>query len=373
MRAILIVTFIIVFSSFCSAAEYPAYSGLSPEMKACLQSRLGAGLLKKIEKGITPKKNRRWLKADKIYAKCLLNEGEPIPEGLPYYDGLYFDAMSQIDETVNMQRAVRLVRESGVDWIALFARSRKRLGQNEREVRRLASANHDLIITGAPKYFRHKIDIEDDYIEATVKGIDKYGYRFVGEILYTHGDKKSGASYRSGERYTDPSLPGTEKLLTRLSGKDVPLMTHFEVYAPERDFHRFHKLYERWPDQIFIIPHMAFGSPGQVAEFLERHPNVYMTISKKVVLMDNFRDDRKLEKTGTAMMEGMVLKPEWKEILIRYQDRLLSATDAHMKKLWYEYPVLVFLNRVVLGQLPSEVAEKIAYKNARRIYRVEIN
>ena len=67
-------------------------------------------------------------------------------------------------------------------------------------------------------------------------------------------------------------------------------MTHWEVYAWERDWPRFSKLYDAYPKQLFIIPHMAFGSPQQVETILSRHPNVYMTLSKKLKTKEGFSD-----------------------------------------------------------------------------------
>ncbi len=363
---------VLLMSSNCWAVDFEAYQNLSPEMYDCIEGKLGSKMLGQLEAGIVPTDKAKWIKADKVFARCMYKVGQGIPSGVAYYDGPFFDAMSQIDETVDMGAAITLVREAKTDKLALFARSRKRLGQNEKAVLKLAKKNPDLIVLGSPKFFRHKRDLSDAYNDATIEGIDAHDYKFVGEILYTHGDKSSGKSYTSGERYTDPSLQGTKTLLKRLSETKTPLMTHFEVYAPERDFPRFHKLYADWPEQIFIIPHMAFGSVEQVTDFLKRHPNVYMTISKKTILMDDFQDPDKIDKIGSSMLEGLKLKPKWRDFLIKFQDQLLVATDAHMKKLWREYLVMVFLQRVVLGQLPRDVAEKIAYKNAERVYGVQL-
>ena len=151
------------------------------------------------------------------------------------------------------------------------------------------------------------------------------------------------------------------------------MMAHWEPYAPDRDFPLFHALYSAWPDQIFILPHMGFASPKQVTEFMERHPNLYMMTSKKDRLMSNFSDPNKQEKIGSAMLDGSKLRPEWKELLIKYQDRFLFGTDPHMKKLWNEYGEVVDRQRLVLGQLPQEVAEKIGYRNAEKVYGISID
>ena len=68
---------------------------------------------------------------------------------------------------------------------------------------------------------------------------------------------------------------------------------------------------------------------------------------------------------------GFVSQDEWKEILIEYQDKLLFATDAHKKHRWKKYSKIVRIYRDILNQLPEEVAKKIAYLNAARIYDIK--
>lgn len=343
-----------------------------PELLECLAEKIGSDKVTAILNGNPPtdKKSRRQLK--KTYERCAVMTGATIPKDITPYLGPLFDAMSQIDGTVDHAAAIERVRKSGVTRLALFARSKKHLHQNEREVLKLATQNPDLIVLGAPKFFKLSGDLTKAYIKATIKGIQTHGYRFIGEILYTHADKKSGKQYSSGERYIDPSKPGTANLLKAIATLNIPLMTHWEPYAPERDFPRFHALYDAWPNQIFIVPHMGFASPEQVDQFMGRHPNLYMIISKKERLMEDFSDPRKQASIGTAFLDGFRLRSQWKEILIRYQDRLIFGTDPHMKKLWEKYPIMIKSQRLVLGQLPVEAATKIAHKNAEKLYGIEV-
>lgn len=288
--------------------------------------------------------------------------------GFGEYDGPLFDAMAQIDHNVDFDEAIERVKAAGVSGMALFARSKK-LGQNEKAVLRLAGKNKGFIILGAPKYFGFGNDIGSDYIRATVEGVKRHGYRFVGEILYTHADKKHGRIMPGGETYIDPMLPGTKQFLEALAPLDVPLMTHWEPYALERDAHRFHALYDAYPDQIFIVPHMGFAKADTVREFLERHPNLYMTISKRERKNSILQDQSKLEFWGTRLTtDDGSLAPEWRPVLERFHDRLLFGTDAHKKFAWDRYSKPIPKFRVILGQLDREKAENIAYKNAEKIY-----
>ncbi len=371
---LLILTAVLLLVARPSAAfDWRSLAAPDSELYECLVRELGEERVAGLGKG-RPEDRKQRRKAKMALLKCKNEAALAKGTGTPPYDGPLFDAMSQIDETAARKRAMANVIDAGVDKLALFARSRKRLHQNERLVLDLAKHHPDLIVTGAPKYFRLKNDLSDTYIRATVEGVKKHDYRFVGEILYTHGDKSEGATTAQGERFVEPLAPGTRKLLQAVAPLDIPLMVHFENYAWDRDAPKFHRLFAQWPDQTFIIPHMAFATPEQVTELLSRHPNVYMTISKKERAMKGFSDADKADAIGSSLVDsGFRLRPEWREVLLRFQNRLLFATDPHWPSLWDSYQQPVLVHRVLLGQLPREAAEKIAYKNAERLYGVKVN
>lgn len=365
----LAVALILLLAGRATAFDFADVASAPPAVKACMEELLSEKGIEAVRSGKKPKDRNVRKKIKKAYSSCLSASAD----GDTFrYDGPLFDAMSQIDETVKVNQAMEGVREAGVSKLVLFARSRKRLHQNEDLVQKLAKRNPDLIVLGAPKYFQLSGDVTDAYIKATVSGIKNYDYKVVGELLYTHGDKASGKQYSSGERYVDPSRPGTAKLLTALVPLKIPFMAHWEPYAPERDFPKFHKLYSDWPDQVFLLPHMGFASAEVVDEFMSQHPNLYCLTSKKERYMGDFASKEKQDSIGSPMLSGNTLRPEWKALLIKFQDRILFATDPHMKKLWMKYGEVVERQRLVLGQLPREAAEKIAYRNAEKVYGVKI-
>ena len=290
------------------------------------------------------------------------------------YDGPVFDAMAQIDEKSGFDKSIKRAKEAGVAKVALFARSRKYLGQNEDELIRLRRKHPDFVILGSPKYFLLRDDLDKKYIQRTVNHITENNYLFVGEILYTHGDKSHGKQTTRGEKYIDPLGHGTIELLSKIKKLNIPIMTHWEVYEWERDWPKFSHLYSSHPNMRFIIPHMAFGTPEQVNLILSKHPNVYMTISKKRKKNSSYSDTNKSSKIGSGFLddEGMI-KKEWLEILVKYSDRLMFATDAHKKHRWKKYKKLIKRYRDMVDQLPIAVVEKISYKNAELMYGVLID
>ncbi|MBB42702.1 MAG: hypothetical protein CMM44_02935 [Rhodospirillaceae bacterium] len=290
------------------------------------------------------------------------------------YNGLLIDAMAQIDETVDSSIAIQRVKRAGISKIALFARSRRYLSENEQAVISIKKNNPNLIILGSPKYFLLRNDLEKEYISHTLKNITKHNYQFIGEILYSHADKSHGEQTRTGERYVDPLAYGTNAFLNSLLKYAIPIMTHWEVYAWERDWPRFKKLYFKNRDQKFLIPHMAFAKPSQVEEILSCSPNVFMTISKKEKDKRAYSDRGKAQKLGSGFIrKNGVLRNKWRFILEKYQDRLLFATDAHKRWRWQKYEKVVKRHRKILGQLKVSIAKKIAYKNAEKLYGVTAN
>ncbi len=289
------------------------------------------------------------------------------------YDGPIFDAMAQLDEKQGFMSAINKVQQAKVSKLALFARSRKYLGENENEILELREKFPGLIILGAPKYFLLKDDLTSKYINRTIASIQKNNYKFIGEILYTHGDKSHGEQTLPGERYVDPLAPNNLKFFNLLKKIKVPVMTHWEVYNWDRDWPKFSELYTRFPEITFIIPHMAFGHPKQVRLILSKHPNVYMTISKKEQDKKGYSDSNKSMLLGQGFLnKNGKIRSSWLKLIIDYSDRLMFATDAHKTHRWEKYKEIVYNYRHFVTQLPPEVAKRVSYQNAEDLYGVKV-
>ncbi len=296
-------------------------------------------------------------------------ESCPQPATQPYA-GPLIDAMAQIESTETPEKVLGAMRAAGVNKMALFARlHRRRSGENA--VLQAMKLAPNQIIAGAPKSFDEHDDLGSGFVSRTLAGIAANRYAFVGEIMFTHGDKTHGEQTTGGERYVDPLGAGVQRLLGELKSRAIPVMTHWEVYDWERDWPRVSELYRRYPDQKFIWPHAGFASVNQIDAVLLKHANVVATLSKKEQDQRALSDHAKAAQLGSALIDGCnVLRPEWKALLVRHQDRLLFATDAHKDFRWRNYGEIAKTWRDILGQLPPEAADKIAYQNANRIYSV---
>lgn len=142
-----------------------------------------------------------------------LNISTECPVASAPYAGPIFDAMTQFDERAPMSSGVAKARAEGIQKMAIFARSRKALEENALETLVLQERASDLLVVGAPKYFLNKGDLGADYTRSTVHALKKHRHPFIGEILFTHADKREGTQNASGERYVDPTAPGVNAFL----------------------------------------------------------------------------------------------------------------------------------------------------------------
>jgi hypothetical protein len=298
-------------------------------------------------------------------------ECPPLP---PPYDGPIFDAAVQ-SWNPQVDELLTVLPGTGVQRIALFANGRAGTEARRTAVLALARTHPELVVVGAPKIgFILGGDLPAGYVSETLAGVADGSYKFVGEILYTHGDKPDHPPTIGGEVYVDPLAPGTTRLLTGLKGHSVPLMTHWEAWAWDRDWPRFHKLYAAWPDQRFVLPSLIYGSPEKADAILSAHRNVWGIISRLVDGRYTFVDAAKQARLGPSMFDACgVLRGDWRAVLLKYSDRLMYGSDAYATARvgWSAYPGIVARYRRMAGQLPTDVARRISWDNAAGLYGVK--
>ena len=283
------------------------------------------------------------------------------------YVGPMFDAMAQIEAGMS-DTVIAAVDESGISRMALFARlHRKRNGESG--VLSLKQRFVQRFVMGTPKPFDQGGDLTDHFVEKTLSYLRDKRYQFIGEIMFAHADKSHGEQTATGERYVAPDGKNVIKLLTALEKRNIPVMTHWEVYDWNRDWPGFHALYSRFPGVTFIWPHAGFASAEQVRTVLSSHANVMVTLSKKEKDQRALSSEEKGEMLGDAIVDNCgKLLPEWRDLLEKYPDRFMFATDAHKDFRWARYAQMVKQWRLILGQLPDPIAQALAWGNAEHVY-----
>ena len=67
------------------------------------------------------------------------------------------------------------------------------------------------------------------------------------------------------------------------------------------------------------------------------------------------------------------IDPEWRKIIIAFQDRLMVGSDTWVNAQWDNYTSIIGSNRLWLSKFPRSIAEKIAYKNAEKLFSRRIS
>ncbi|MFT2097488.1 amidohydrolase family protein [Marinomonas sp. 2405UD66-6] len=101
------------------------------------------------------------------------------------------------------------------------------------------------------------------------------------------------------------------------------------------------------PNAKILWAHSGFDDPYTIADMLKRYPNLTADLA--------FRN----EHASNGKVES-----EWRELFLAFPDRIMVGTDTFSPERWYYIIDHADWSREWLADLPKDVAEKIAYKNA---------
>ncbi|SDL01823.1 amidohydrolase family protein [Aliiruegeria lutimaris] len=199
--------------------------------------------------------------------------------------------------------------------------------------------------------------------------------RVVPELRPYHDDANSSnwakaegmKTYLRGrlERYPHQGIG--EFHIHQLDTSDEPLFRAVIEMAKERDVHlhvhsgpepiRWLKSLDR--DVKIIWAHAGLSTPAEgVHALMKEFPDLLADTSLREWDID---------------ADGRGLDPDWERIILDFQDRLMVGSYTWVNSQWDNYDAIIESNRKWLAKLPREVAEKIAYRNAERVFRRTIS
>ena len=118
-------------------------------------------------------------------------------------------------------------------------------------------------------------------------------------------------------------------------------------------------LYGLDPDVKIIWAHAGLGEPARaVYALMKEYPKLLADTSLREYAI---------------LRPGDTLDPEWKRIVMEFQDRLMVGSDTWVNSQWDNYDAIMDSNREWLSRLPRDVAEKIAFRNAERYFGRDIS
>jgi predicted TIM-barrel fold metal-dependent hydrolase len=217
--------------------------------------------------------------------------------------------------------------------------------------------------------------------DAQAEKIVRDGAAGFGEIAVLHLSHFPGHPYEA--------VPADHPLLLRLADiaarNDLVLDIHMDMLEHDEplpsdlssppnpptlqaDLPAFERLLEHNPKAKIVLAHCGWDATGQWTTQLSRrllgaHPNLYMSIK---IGQGGAREHNPLLHEG--------VKPDWLALLRDFADRFVIGSDS-----FYAAPgssgagTQVQINGVgaLLARLPRELALKVGYENAKRIYRLQ--
>ena len=105
-------------------------------------------------------------------------------------------------------------------------------------------------------------------------------------------------------------------------------------------------------DARVLWAHAGMGAtPATVGDLLDRHPNLWVELALR-----------------TDVAPRGSLDPAWEAVFVRHPDRFMIGTDTWVASRWPQLPRLMADVRAWLRQLPPDVAERIAWRNAEALF-----
>jgi predicted TIM-barrel fold metal-dependent hydrolase len=141
---------------------------------------------------------------------------------------------------------------------------------------------------------------------------------------------------------------------------EAPTVRRFaELAAQQQLFFHAHvddvtvaKLLSLYPQVRILWAHAGMSAPAAtVGRLLEQSANLWVELSMRF-----------------DVVSGGRLDPAWQTVFLKHPDRFMVGTDTWITSRWDDLVSGMQSVRSWLNQLPHDVAERIAYRNAERLF-----
>jgi len=158
----------------------------------------------------------------------------------------------------------------------------------------------------------------------------------------------------------DPSAPAFMQILELSAQRGVPVVIHDELTPAS--FASLEAALAAYRQAIIVLAHAGGAAPAALERLLERNANLMVDLS-----------GMHFQRTPSLAKEKGPLDPAWKTLITRKPDRFLMGIDVWGPPTFEPAMLdrLMTWTRRVLGELPPAAAERVAWKNAAILYRLD--
>jgi hypothetical protein len=268
----------------------------------------------------------RTIVAVAVAVLCALAPAGPAASAdLPVFDA-HLHYSHDAWESVPPKEAIAILRKAGVKR-ALISSS----GDDGQQ--RLAALAPDLVIPGLRPY-RSRGEIGSWFRDESV-------IPYLEDRLKRHRYVALGEFHLYG---ADADLPVPRRMVQLARRHNLFLHAHSDVDAVER-------LLRQWPEARILWAHSGFDRPEKVREMLRKHKNLWCDLA--------FRTDH---------ARGGKVDADWRAAFLEFPDRFMVGTDTFTPERWHYVGEHAAWSRQWLGDLPKDVAERIAWKNGETLF-----
>jgi predicted TIM-barrel fold metal-dependent hydrolase len=142
--------------------------------------------------------------------------------------------------------------------------------------------------------------------------------------------------------------PVARRLMQLAQARGLAVLAHVDDDAID-------KLFAHAPNAKLIWAHTGIGGVPveRVRALLQRHPTLMGELSYR-----------------PGLTEGGRLSPAWRALFLEFPQRFMIGSDTWVNERWQRYEALMQEARGWLGELPPEVARRIAWDNAAQLFGV---
>lgn len=179
----------------------------------------------------------------------------------------------------------------------------------------------------------------------------KSGARAVGEVHVRQVSRKIDRS---------PADPAFVRLLEVAARHKAPVVIHQEL--DDKATAALGTALRAVPAATIVLAHAGSATPATLEPLLARHANLVIDLS-----------GMHFQRTPALAAETGPLDPAWKALIEKRSDRFLIGIDVWAPRLFEPAMLdrLMTWTRRILGQLAPEAAERVAHRNAARLFRLE--
>ncbi|OUR77906.1 amidohydrolase [Alphaproteobacteria bacterium 46_93_T64] len=170
--------------------------------------------------------------------------------------------------------------------------------------------------------------LDESVIEMIEGRLSKYTFAGIGEF------------HIFGE---DANVPVMKRVVALAKEYGIFLHAHSDAEAVEN-------IFRQNPEAMVLWAHSGFEGPGKISEMLAKYPNLRADLAFR----NEHADSGKVDEA-------------WRKLFLAFPNRIMIGTDTYTPERWYYVIDHANWTRNWLRDLPSEVADKIAYKNAQKL------